>query len=86
MRSLLTTKGTVDGFNAKVVRCSMGAVVRQRVHLTEVSTSSLASLLKGFRIFATELKGSVPSTTLAPRLTGRDALVPGGPEGSKGFS
>ena len=69
------TNGTVDGYNAKVVRCSMGAVVRQRVQLLETSSAALPALLRGFRVFATELRGAVTSTALAPRLTGRDALV-----------
>ncbi|CAK9019598.1 unnamed protein product [Durusdinium trenchii] len=63
--TLLVTKGTVDPFNAKVVRCSMGAAVRGAVHVREVAQPELASLLAEHRVFVTELRD---------RGTGEDAL------------
>ncbi|CAJ1349889.1 unnamed protein product [Effrenium voratum] len=74
-RTLLVTKGTVDVFNPKVVRCSMGAAVRGRVDVAEVSASELRPMLRGYRLFSTRLDGSLPSTRLQERLTGRDAFL-----------
>eukprot|EP00434_Breviolum_minutum_P008741 symbB.v1.2.007705.t1/scaffold477.1/size198972/4 len=54
-RTLLVTKGTVDVYNAKVVRCSMGATVRQQVRTHEVLAQDLKTLLPNYRFFATHL-------------------------------
>eukprot|EP00435_Cladocopium_sp_Y103_P010973 s2250_g2.t2 len=77
-RTLLVTKGTVDVYNEKVVRCSMGAVVRQRVQVHEVLPSELMTLLPDYQLFATDLsmdRPAVPSWRLAEYLSGRDAFV-----------
>ncbi|CAE7685364.1 ysgA [Symbiodinium sp. CCMP2592] len=75
-KTLVLTKGTVDVFNPKVVRCSMGAVVRGRIDVLEVAAAEeLRQLLQGYRIFATTLEGRCLSTQLAAELTGRDAFV-----------
>ncbi|CAE8586036.1 unnamed protein product [Polarella glacialis] len=80
-KTLIMTKGTVDVFNPKVVRCSMGAVVRGSIEVMQVeSASELRSLLRGFRIFATSLAGGrscVSSSDLSRCVTGRDAFVLG---------
>lgn len=77
-RTLVVTKGTVDVYNEKVVRCSMGAVVRQRVQVHEVLPSELMTLLPKYRLFATDLsvdRPAVPSWRLGEYLSGRDAFV-----------
>jgi len=74
--TLISLKGTVDIFNSKVVRCSMGAIVRGKVQAYEVEDAfGLRSLLPGHRIFATSLAGTLSPNGLVEEITGKEAFV-----------
>lgn len=74
--ALVVTKGTVDVYNDKVVRCSMGAVMRGKIRvLAAEDATELGQLLRGYRIFATALSGQLQPMELGRHLSGRDALI-----------
>lgn len=74
--TLISLKGTTDLYNPKVVRCSMGAVVRGGLQLLAADdVPELQRLLRGYRIFATCMDGQVEPCGLAAELTGKDAFV-----------
>mmetsp|Transcript_94311 Transcript_94311/g.219142 ORF Transcript_94311/g.219142 Transcript_94311/m.219142 type:complete len:135 (+) Transcript_94311:100-504(+) len=78
-RTLVCLKGTTDLYNPKVVRCSMGAVVRGGLQfLVAEDAAALCRQLRGYRIFAATLAGPgavVEAADLAEHLTGKDAFV-----------
>lgn len=74
--TLITLKGTVDLYNPKVVRCSMGAVVRGDIQILAAEDApAMRSLLRGYRIFATTLEGDLEPLELGRHLSGKDAFV-----------
>jgi len=74
--TLISLKGTTDLYNPKVVRCSMGAVVRGGLQLLVADdVPELQRLLRGYRVFATSLDGEVEPRGLAGRLSEKDAFV-----------
>lgn len=75
-KTLITTQGTTDIYNPKVVRCSMGAIQRAGIQVLHAKSDFvLRKMLRGYRIFATSLDGQVAPSELADKLTGKDAFV-----------
>jgi len=75
-KTLIVLKGTVDVYNPKVARASMGAVVRGSLQiLSAKNVKELRGLLRGYRIFATALSGDVTTENLSSHLSGKDAFV-----------
>jgi TrmH family RNA methyltransferase len=78
--ALVTVKGTVDPYNEKVLRCSMGALPRGYVKLLQVDgPEELKELLTGFRVFATTTarhpEKGIEASQIPQHLTGKDAFV-----------
>merc|ERR1712066_242697 len=75
-RTIVLMKGSVDVYNEKVVRCSMGAVIRGRVQALEAEDANeLALMLQGYRIFAVAAGEGLQPQALGRRLSGRDAFI-----------
>jgi len=74
--TLISLKGTTDLYNPKVVRCSMGAVVRGGLKLLVANNiAELQRILRGYRLFATCLSGDLKPQDLVDHLSGRDAFI-----------
>mmetsp|Transcript_124705 Transcript_124705/g.248990 ORF Transcript_124705/g.248990 Transcript_124705/m.248990 type:complete len:351 (-) Transcript_124705:279-1331(-) len=74
--TLISLKGTTDLYNPKVVRCSMGAVVRGGLKLLVAKDAAqLKQMLRGYKVFATSLSGDLQPQDLVNHLSGRDAFV-----------
>jgi len=75
-KTLILSKGSTDVYNPKVVRCSMGAVVRGGLQvLLAEDSNELRDLLKGYQIFSTDMNGEVSTADLPSHLTGKDAFI-----------
>mmetsp|Transcript_1029 Transcript_1029/g.3208 ORF Transcript_1029/g.3208 Transcript_1029/m.3208 type:complete len:371 (+) Transcript_1029:49-1161(+) len=80
--TLVSLRNSIDVYDRKVVRCSMGAAMRGRVKCMEVEdASALRALLEGYQIFAAMpcRDGGIESCSLTQHVTGRDAFMFGGP-------
>lgn len=55
--TILASEDCVDVFNPKTVQASMGAVLRKKVHYTDLKNSIRALVAKGVRVYATALEG-----------------------------
>ena len=54
---ILCSPGTADCFNPKVVQATMGAVIRVRVHYTELAPQLAAAAAQGIPVYGTFLEG-----------------------------
>ena len=61
MDGIIITDGSVDPYNPKVVRATMGSIFRLPIYYIEDSIQGLSYLKEnGLRIFSTSLEGSLP--------------------------
>ena len=54
---ILCSPGTADCFNPKVVQATMGAVIRVRVHYTDLAPQLAAAAAQGIPVYGTFLEG-----------------------------
>lgn len=64
---ILCSPGTADCFNPKVVQATMGAVIRVRVHYTELAPQLAAAAAQGTPVYGTFLEGeNIYGAALSP--------------------
>ncbi len=75
IQTILIAKGTVDVYNSKVVRGSMGAVFRLNIIVAENLVEDLIGFQqKGYRLIGADLNGDVTLHNIIPK---RDVLIVG---------
>ena len=57
IRDILCSEGTADCFNPKVVQATMGAILRVRVHYTDLRATLAAAVRDGIAVYGTFLEG-----------------------------
>lgn len=57
IRDILCSEGTADCFNPKVVQATMGAILRVRVHYTDLRATLAAAARDGIAVYGTFLEG-----------------------------
>ena len=57
IRDILCSEGTADCFNPKVVQATMGAILRVRVHYTDLAAALTAAARDGVPVYGTFLEG-----------------------------
>lgn len=57
IRDILCSEGTADCFNPKVVQATMGAILRVRVHYTDLKATLAAAARDGIAVYGTFLEG-----------------------------
>ena len=64
---ILCSPGTADCFNPKVVQATMGAVIRVRVHYTDLAPQLAAAAAQGITVYGTFLEGeNIYGAALSP--------------------
>ena len=57
IREILCSEGTADCFNPKVVQATMGAILRVRVHYTDLAATLAGAVRDGIAVYGTFLEG-----------------------------
>lgn len=67
IRDILCSEGTADCFNPKVVQATMGAILRVRVHYTDLAARIAEAATEGIPVYGTFLEGqNLYETRLSP--------------------
>lgn len=67
IRDILCSEGTADCFNPKVVQATMGAILRVRVHYTDLAATLAQAAAGGIPLYGTFLEGqNIYDSTLSP--------------------